>query len=57
MRFEIEVVVNFENDDVNSLLRECLEILTERIEFTIGVVIEEVYRPPLFRVNGHHKKK
>ena len=50
VRLEREVVINLENDDVDSLLRECVKILSERIECSIGVVIEEVYCSPGFRL-------
>src|SRR6185503_15459189 len=57
MRFEVEVVVNLENDDVDSLLRERLKILTECIELTIGVVIEQMHSAPRFCFNGGNEVK
>ena len=50
MRLEREVIVDFENDDVDSLLREGFKVLTERIERSIGVVVEQVYSAPRFRM-------
>src|SRR6266478_10196673 len=41
VRLKREVVVNLENDYVNSLLRQVFKILPECIERTIGVVVEE----------------
>src|SRR4030095_16035987 len=41
VRLEREVVVNLQNDYVNSLLRQVFKILPEYIECTIAVVVEE----------------
>src|SRR6266852_5613281 len=46
VRLEREVVVNLENDYVDSLFREVFKILPECIECTIAVVVEEMYGPP-----------
>src|SRR6185369_11263060 len=44
MRLEREVVINFENDDVDSLLRQRRQCLSERLERGVGVAVEQVHR-------------
>src|SRR5262249_48091741 len=49
MRLEREVVIDFEDDDVNSLLRECRQRLSERVEVGVSIVVKQMHRPPRFR--------
>jgi hypothetical protein len=42
MRFKLEVVINLEHYDVDSLLGEVLKLLAQNIEITIAVVVEQV---------------
>src|SRR5262245_42401726 len=49
MRLESEVVINLENQNVDSLFRECFEVLSERVQISVSVVVEEVNRTPWFR--------
>jgi hypothetical protein len=42
VRLESEVVVNLENDYVESLFRQVLQILPECVQGTVAVVVEEM---------------
>ncbi len=48
MRLEREVVINFENNDIDSLPRQRLDILPERVEIGVGVIAQQVDRAPRF---------
>src|SRR5688572_32525629 len=52
VRVEREVVVDLENYHVNSEHREVSQILAERIQRTISVVVQRVYGPPGFGLLG-----
>ena len=48
MRLEREVVINLENDDVDSLLRQRRKIFSECLKSGVSVVVEQVQRAPRF---------
>src|SRR6266481_377097 len=50
VRLEREVVVNLENDYVNSQFRQVFKIPPECIEFTVAVVVQKMYGPPGLRL-------
>src|SRR6185369_2645373 len=53
MRLKIEIVIDLENDHVDSLPGERLEVLPERIEGRVSVVVEQMDRTPGFRILVH----
>src|SRR5215831_6323155 len=49
MRFKSEVVINFENDYVDSEFREALKLLAQRIEIDVSIVIKQMQPPDRLR--------
>jgi hypothetical protein len=48
MRLKGKVVVNLENDDVDFLVRQGLQVTSQKIERLVAVVIEQVNGAPRF---------
>ena len=46
MRFEREVVVNLENQHVDSHIRQVSKVLRQPVEIAIAVVVEQVHGAP-----------
>ena len=49
MEFEGEVVVNFENQGVDSHVRELAKILAQRLKICVAVVVKNMHGAPLLR--------